>query len=552
MRIRNKSWIVLVLLLLSLVMIPVVMGSMVDVVAGYLGVQQYLSPPKDTILLIGDSHVVNYGESLHKSFQDMGFHTYIYGCSGTNAFHYVNGLEKVCRSSLVIEDALSPEKNNLKLTENYFKDRFNKINPSVIIFSFGTNYLGGAGVDRDKDSINSLLNIVRGRKCFWVGAPVSNKLDIHPTEINARLVEIIGNNCEFIDSSKISGLTNDLLPLGGFHFYPEGYKIWANALHRTIVPLSGFISRILTVEDIEDPQITLSDESPSSGEEETEQSPASSVTAAVGTTACNNLCIRGSQCKQIDDAWRIIVPLFNKEFSNKNKVWCSSQTWEAYDKVYLPEAKVTTSQTDNTPVNGDYSNFINAAAGEVGVPPRLVAVFIRFESGKAGLKAESATGCRGLMGVCNWDTNYANFKAQYPGVDIKDEPFDPKANIYVGSYILSLNYKWVSGCKEGDDELKCVIASYNAGAGLINSAAKEVSPQGNAAWEDIITQLQDEEFVEGIQRYSDEREWTGRNGVQQKWTDSQRCKATIQNRRMCKMYHLRYYVNNVFNSVSRP
>ncbi|MDP3989578.1 MAG: transglycosylase SLT domain-containing protein [archaeon] len=282
-----------------------------------------------------------------------------------------------------------------------------------------------------------------------------------------------------------------------------------------------------------------------------EGSTAKSISLASGTT-CNSI----TRCKQIHQAW---LQVYDSLGYSRLVFNPSLGKWVSFESVYLPQLEDAPSSTEITneaesseavnlnEISGRYAVFINAAAGHFGIQPALIAVFIKYESG--GNLKPSPTGCQGLMQVCNWNANYNGFTSENPNIKIKDDALDPEANIYVGTYILSQKFKSVSGCKEGSDRIKCVIAAYNAGEGLINYATKGF--EGEATWQQVITILQNEEFVKGLKAYSDERFWINSNGVNQTWTDSVSCQGFKDKvtRRGCKMYNLQFYVNKIFASV---
>ncbi len=135
------------------------------------------------------------------------------------------------------------------------------------------------------------------------------------------------------------------------------------------------------------------------------------------------------------------------------------------------------------------------------------------------------------MQVCSWG-NYNSIVSQY---QLKNDPFDPKANIYVGAHILKGKWDAIKGkgyCTPGIEETKCVIAAYNAGQSLIIGAANVLDKP--TTWAAINQRLQDENFVK--RWYPDE----------EPWTDTVSCgnKGTMT-RRACKFANSDAYVAGI-------
>jgi len=280
-----------------------------------------------------------------------------------------------------------------------------------------------------------------------------------------------------------------------------------------------------------------------SGAERVEESAEEKI--PLSQNECNKVCQSSTKCKGIDEAWRKISVVLNIHMT---EIWCPGSQWYNYDDVYVSKPAVI--DTSGKAAVGAYSDHVNAAASKLGVPPSLIMGLIYYES-KGEAEAISSTGCKGLMQVCSWETNYEDFKKMNPTIDIENNAFNPKANIYVGSYMLSRKLKAVEDCKEGDDRTKCAIAAYNAGEGLISMAAKAVKQGGPpASWDNVIKKLQDEEFVKKHERYSDKRTWKDGEGNSQSWKDVVNCKSLKgATRRRCKMYNLQFYVDKVFRSI---
>lgn len=124
-----------------------------------------------------------------------------------------------------------------------------------------------------------------------------------------------------------------------------------------------------------------------------------------------------------------------------------------------------------------YAEFINAAALRFNVPAPVIAGVIEQESG-GNREAKSEVGAQGLMQVMpeTWQEIRSGSVAPNPkeptiqvtatknqaGEKLPDNPFDPQANIYAGSFYLRQRLT------EFDGNLLYAVASYNAGAGNVH------------------------------------------------------------------------------------
>jgi len=107
-----------------------------------------------------------------------------------------------------------------------------------------------------------------------------------------------------------------------------------------------------------------------------------------------------------------------------------------------------------------YSNFVDRYAKEYGVDKFLVYAIIKNESA-FNQNAKSNKGAKGLMQLMD---ETAQWSANKLGLSFnKDDSFDPKTNIQIGTYYLS----YLLDVFGGDEKL--AIAAYNGGIGNVKS-----------------------------------------------------------------------------------
>ena len=125
-----------------------------------------------------------------------------------------------------------------------------------------------------------------------------------------------------------------------------------------------------------------------------------------------------------------------------------------------------------------YDNIIKSYAAQLGWDWRLLASIIYNES-KFAIFARSSRGAYGLMQVI------PQIASHYGVYDLTD----PESNIKAGTMILQkLQREWEKRNLEGDELLKFILASYNAGKGRIidcrNFALQEGADPDR--WEEIV------------------------------------------------------------------
>ncbi len=459
------------------------------------------------VLHIGASHTIgSYGQTLHTVLSQT------YGSSnvqtaavcGARATHFVNGLGSNCGTSFKTGTSSSSP------TSFKIDNLVSSFSPDIVIVSLGTNFLTSSGVTIDKTNIQSLLSSIKGSTCYWVGAPVASKSGIKPDEINTALKSLVGSQCTFIDATAYTDTSK--LKSDGIHFTDA--KNWAYKVYAKVI--SGVSSSSGTSNS--------NSGAASVGGNTIAQKTSSPATSTLST--CNSQ----TACKEIDSIWNQISSLVSSTW--KNMIW-NKGSQVSYDSVW--GVKTTTSTTPSTTTTSASSTqidtYIKEAAKVFGIDAALIKAVMAHESGFKQY-AVSSTGCKGLMQVCSWSSWYNKIGTKY---SLTNDAYDVKSNIYIGTYIYVSKLNEVKGyCKTGDDELKCVIAAYNAGEGTIQGAANAVSKP--ASWDSIIVKLQDESFVKTW--YKDISPWT----------DIVTCGSQKVTRRKCKFMNLNSYVAKIFNS----
>jgi len=111
-----------------------------------------------------------------------------------------------------------------------------------------------------------------------------------------------------------------------------------------------------------------------------------------------------------------------------------------------------------------YMPLVEMYSQQYGVSPALVAAICHVES-KFRPDAQSSAGAQGMMQIMPSTWKYRTDK-----MGISGDPFDPKANIQVGTdYIAALISRFQG---ESDTQYKA-IASYNAGIGRVKDAIRD-------------------------------------------------------------------------------
>ncbi|MBI4980284.1 transglycosylase SLT domain-containing protein [Candidatus Woesearchaeota archaeon] len=226
--------------------------------------------------------------------------------------------------------------------------------------------------------------------------------------------------------------------------------------------------------------------------------------------------------KEIDETWQKISPSVGGV--GVGKVWDNSLgewNWRNYDDVYFTTATGAPTKggvAQSVKLTPQQKEWVKQYAVQEGVEPQLALAIIGSES-SGNPYAVSSTGCAGLMQLCgssspddiikvqcsqkgappahqcNLDACHTKTKG-YVWCEIcsssknncaQDDRYDPEKNIHAGVRIFKGKVDAVQSCKAGSDLIKCQIAAYNAGQGVINAAAKKAGT--NPTWEEVKTQL---------------------------------------------------------------
>ncbi|HIG93776.1 TPA: transglycosylase SLT domain-containing protein [Candidatus Woesearchaeota archaeon] len=163
---------------------------------------------------------------------------------------------------------------------------------------------------------------------------------------------------------------------------------------------------------------------------------------------------------------------------------CCSRTYAPLTYNYLTPAPLLVSTIPGVAREDQYDQIIAEAASKFKVDAPLIKAIIKQESTFNPMAANG-----GLMQVNDFSTHYNSMIRSYPELtSISNNPADPRTNILLGTYLFDKTRKALKGCTE----LKCQIAAYNIGAGLVNKAALGVGD--TSTWTSVYTQLRPELF----------------------------------------------------------
>jgi hypothetical protein len=193
-----------------------------------------------TILYIGDSHSYGaFGTVLEKNLSTLSSHVVMESSCGSSADTWLGktGFEKtVCgfwkkdgdieiRSDKHLVPKLSFE------LENY--------QPSIVIVQLGTNMAVGTNPVHFQESINRLMKLIKesNSKCIWIGPPDANSKIV--TKENLKIINgvisalAVENNCEFIDSLKITNFPLNLSE--GIHYPNALSSKWGDDVSKNLI-----------------------------------------------------------------------------------------------------------------------------------------------------------------------------------------------------------------------------------------------------------------------------------------------------------------------------
>ena len=109
-----------------------------------------------------------------------------------------------------------------------------------------------------------------------------------------------------------------------------------------------------------------------------------------------------------------------------------------------------------------YTEYVDGACEQFGVPKRIIYAVIRTES-NFDASAESSAGAIGLMQIT--EATFEEISGKLGDSYEKGMMYDPRTNIRYGTYYLSYLYKYF-----GDWD--AVFAAYNAGMGTVSGWLK--------------------------------------------------------------------------------
>lgn len=245
-----------------------------------------------------------------------------------------------------------------------------------------------------------------------------------------------------------------------------------------------------------------------------------------------------SVSKKIDEVWSLKVGPKVRE-SGSTDIWDPfAGVWKKFTTVYPPPVSRTsggrTAAGSATGASGisrsasllgneynQYDNYIREAAQVFGVDASLIKGLIYAESTFNPNKGKGS-GCDGLMQICQWNDWWPRISNELKGrYNLRNDPFDPKSNIFVGTRILKSHSSTVAGrCKSGNDQRKCDVAAYNFGPAVIKKAAQAFT--GQPSWDELRKEITPQ-LLSGISSY----------------------KSWSKERRQAKVNNIDKYVDNI-------
>ena len=146
--------------------------------------------------------------------------------------------------------------------------------------------------------------------------------------------------------------------------------------------------------------------------------------------------------------------------------------WARLRAIYLPfsEAIETAAITDHKAarkVSGHlhralrpYAHIINDASRRFRIPPEIIGAVIMAESGGNSRAQASTSSAKGLMQTIAGTFREAREDLTSKGIDIDDNPFDPRASIIAGAWYLDRMYAQAAMDRKQPDLSRRDIASW--------------------------------------------------------------------------------------------
>ncbi len=399
----------------------------------------------ETILMIGDSHTNGeYGRNLKSQLESLGNTVIKEGVESTGIRHWITG-------EITINGQAPHRFNNLQTL-------ITSHNPNTVIISLGTNNYGDASADIERNAQQLISVIPAGIRCFWAGPPeVRENPSASGGITNADVDKVYGalnsgvtRKCTLVDSRLYTDKNSPEFSSDGFHLTGNAAITWAGGVYHEITGLTAPTGAAR-----------------GQGSAQT----TSSITSQAG-------CTNPQQCREIDEVWQRSIGFIIR---SNDQIWdVSAFQWRQFNVVYpTPLQERSGGAMPSGPGSNAYDEIIREAASTFNVDPALIKAVIHWES-NFDPRAQSTTGCRGLMQVCGWNSHRA-VRTRY---GLSDDIFDPRANIFVGTSILKDNERYTENCG-----VECQLAAYNGGGLVIQRIAGDRSDSWNNLRQHITIEL---------------------------------------------------------------
>lgn len=149
-----------------------------------------------------------------------------------------------------------------------------------------------------------------------------------------------------------------------------------------------------------------------------------------------------------DDPWKRLKDAFAEE-EEKTASVAEPDPWAELRRVYLPfsQAEEEAALVDAGRARAlshklmgplrPYIGLIGECSRKFDVPPEIIGAIIMVESGGDPRAAAATSSARGLMQTIRGTFSTARTALQEQGTVIADDPFNPRASIYAGTWYLS-------------------------------------------------------------------------------------------------------------------
>ncbi|MBW1854371.1 MAG: lytic transglycosylase domain-containing protein [Deltaproteobacteria bacterium] len=156
--------------------------------------------------------------------------------------------------------------------------------------------------------------------------------------------------------------------------------------------------------------------------------------------------------KSRDNPWEKLQDAFPAE---KEKIDAKEEydPWKALRRVYLPftereEEEAAKNIQKAKPFSKKllnllkpYQGLINECSQKFNVPEEIIGAVILVESGGNKKAAAKTSSARGLMQTIRSTFKAARSTLKGKGIDIEDDPYNPRSSIYAGTWYLKHIYK---------------------------------------------------------------------------------------------------------------